>query len=83
MVPKDGYNLNYCDNYFENLFPNLVVKKSPANDEVEDIKRSLDFLAEEVRAIKIQQKHRLVAMEVLKEVKQNEQKDNKITQLKT
>lgn len=54
-------------------------KKALAMVEVDEIKKSLDFLPEEVSAVRLQQKCMLVVVEEVKVLPiQNEEKDKKI-----
>ncbi|TDH13656.1 hypothetical protein EPR50_G00036790 [Perca flavescens] len=55
-------------------------KKQPAIEEIDDIKRSLDFLSEEITAVRLQQK---AILELVVEVQlQNQEKDKRLAFLK-
>ncbi|ROK67588.1 hypothetical protein DPX16_12490 [Anabarilius grahami] len=57
-------------------------KRNPQTEEVEDIKKSLDFLSEEVTAIRVQQKQLLDLLEEMKILRlQNAEKDRRIAVL--
>ncbi|KAI9547192.1 hypothetical protein NQZ68_020013 [Dissostichus eleginoides] len=59
-------------------------KKFPAAEEVEDIKKSLHFLAEEMSAVRLQQKNILDLVIEVKELRiQNAEKDKRITYLES
>uniref|UniRef100_A0A1A7X4L8 Uncharacterized protein n=1 Tax=Iconisemion striatum TaxID=60296 RepID=A0A1A7X4L8_9TELE len=59
-------------------------KKATAIEEVDDIKRSLEFLSEEVSAVRLQQKGILALVEEVKALRiQNEEKDKRITFLES
>lgn len=52
------------------------------NEEIEDIKKSLDFLSEEIATVSKQQKMKMDLMSEIKEhKKQNEEKDKRIASL--
>lgn len=56
------------------------LKKNPMAEEVEDIKKSLDFITEEVSAVWMQQKSILDLVEEVKALRrQNVEKDKRIT----
>ncbi|KAL7382906.1 hypothetical protein ABVT39_001401 [Epinephelus coioides] len=57
-------------------------RKIPASEEVEDIKKSLDFLTEEVSAVRLQQKNILDLVEEVKALRlQNAEKDKQLAYL--
>ncbi len=57
-------------------------KKTPAAEEVEDIKKSLDFITEELSAVRLQQKSILDLVEEVKTLRiQNAEKDKRIAYL--
>ena len=54
-------------------------KKAPIADEVDDIKKSLDFLAEEISAVRLQQKGILELVEEVKSLRiQNAEKEKRL-----
>ncbi|KAI4794798.1 hypothetical protein KUCAC02_031831, partial [Chaenocephalus aceratus] len=59
-------------------------KKTIAAEEVEDIKKSLDFLAEDISAVRLQQKNILDLVKEFKDLRiQNAEKDKRITYLES
>lgn len=57
-------------------------KRNPQTEEVEDIKKSLDFLSEEVTTVRVQQKQLLDLLEEVKLLRfQNAEKDRRIAGL--
>ncbi len=57
----------------------MALKKVSPIEEIEDIKRSLDFLGEEVSAVRLQQKNILDLVEEVKELRlQNLEKEKRI-----
>ncbi len=59
-------------------------KKAPSAEEVDDIKKALDFLSEEVSAVRLQQKGILKLVEEVKALRiQNEEKDKRLTFLES
>lgn len=59
-------------------------KRTPNADEIEDIKKSLDFLTEETSAIKLQQKYILDLVEEIRSLRnQNAEKEKRIVYLES
>ena len=55
------------------------LKKQPAIEEINDIKRSLDFLSEEITTVRLQQKSILDLVAEVKALQlQNEEKDKRL-----
>uniref|UniRef100_A0A667WNB1 DUF4795 domain-containing protein n=1 Tax=Myripristis murdjan TaxID=586833 RepID=A0A667WNB1_9TELE len=86
MLPITKLVVEVAANAAKNIqrVPNMGPKKAPSVEEVDDIKRSLDFLTEEVSAVRLQQNSILKLVEEVKALRiQNEEKDKRLAFLES